>query len=167
MVTNHIVESIIKKAEEYVWIIHDQYFLNILPLVLDALKRGVKIRSFEPLTKDPKKRLDPMRPAYIEEEDEIYFMKAWQKGQVQTRFSDDIDLYLYISEKQAILAFPSNKGGFDYLGFYSVDQPMLGYCCDFFDYYFEKGVPLTQERGDRIHELRKKYYREREQMKTR
>ena len=94
-------------------------------------------------------------------------MKAWQEGQVSTRFSDDIDLYLYVSEKEAILAFPSHKGGFDYLGFYSTNPFMLGYCRDFFDYFFEKGVPLTQERGDRIHELRKRYYREREKVKTR
>jgi predicted transcriptional regulator len=163
MVTNHIVESIIKNSEEYIWILHDQYFLNILPLTLEALRRGVKFRTFELLTKGPEGGLDPLRPSYIKEEDEIYFMRAWQKGQVSTEFSDDIDVYLYISEKQAFIAFPSDKGGFDYLGFYSSDPSMLSYCRDFFEFYWGRGVPLTQERGDKVHELRKRYYREREQ----
>jgi predicted transcriptional regulator len=167
MVTNHIVESIIRSAEEYLWILHDQYFLNILPLTLEALRRGVKFRTFERLTKRPEGELDPHRPSYIEEDDEIYFMRAWQSGQVSTEFSDEIDVYLYISEKQAFIAFPSDKGGFDYLGFYSSDPSMLGYCRDFFDFHWGRGVPLTQERGDRVYELRKRYYREREQARKR
>lgn len=163
MVTNHIVESIIRDAEEYIWILHDQYFLNILPPTREALSRGVKFRTFERLTKRTDGGLDPHRPSYIEEEDEIFFMRAWQSGQVSTEFSDEIDIYLYISERQAFIAFPSERGGFDYLGFYSSEPSMLGFCRDLFEYYWGSGEPLTQERGDRVYELRKKYYREREQ----
>jgi predicted transcriptional regulator len=159
-VTLFLVESIIKEAEEYIWMIHDQYFLNILPLCLDALKRGVRMRTFEPLTWDPGKRLDPMRPHYIDEEDELYFMEAWQEGQVSTRFSDDIGVYLYVSEKQAVIAFPSAKGGFDYLGFSSADESVLSYCRDVFDFFWERGEPLTRERGMKVLELRKRFYRE-------
>jgi len=161
MVTFHVVESLIKNAEEYVWLMHDQYLLNTLPLLRERLENGVTVRTFEPLNKDPKRSLDQMRPSYIDEEDEIYFMKAWESGQVSTRFSDDIEAFLYVSKKEAIIAFPHSDGSFDYLGFYSKELSMLKFCRDLFDSYWENGVPLTRERGMRVLELRKKYYQER------
>jgi predicted transcriptional regulator len=161
MVTFHIVESLIVDAEEYIWLMHDQYLLNTLPLLREKLEKGVKFRTFEPLTKEPRKSLDPMRPHYIEEDDELFFMKAWESGKVSTRFSDDIEAFLYVSEKEAIIAFPLNEGSFDYIGFHSKEPSMLRFCRDLFDFYWEKGVPLTQERGMRVLELRKKYYQER------
>jgi len=161
MVTFHIVESLIKNAEEYVWLMHDQYLLNTLPLLRERLEKGVTVRTFEPLTKEPKRSLDPMRPHYIDEDDEIFFMKVWESGQVSTRFSDDIEAFLYVSEKEAVIAFPLSDGSFDYLGFYSKDPSMRRFCRDLFDSCWEKGVPLTRERGMRVLERRKKFYQER------
>jgi predicted transcriptional regulator len=161
MVTFHVVESLIKNTEEYVWLMHDQYLLNTLPLLRGRLENGVTIRTFEPLTKEPRKILDPMRPHYIDEDDEFFFMKAWESGQVSTRFSDDIEAFLYVSEKEAVIAFPLSDGSFDYLGFYSKEPSMRRFCRDLFDSCWEKGVPLTRERGMRVLERRKKYYQER------
>jgi predicted transcriptional regulator len=165
MVTFHIVESLIRNAEEYVWFMHDQYLLNTLPLMKEVLKRGVTFRTFEPLTREPRKSLDPMRPHYIDEDDELFFMKAWESGQVSTRFSDDIEAFLYVSEKEAIIAFPLSDEGFDYTGFHSKDASVRGFCCDLFNSYWEKGVPLTRERGIKVLELRKEYHQERESKK--
>ena len=161
MVTFHVVESLIKNVEEYVWLMHDQYLLNTLPLLRERLEKGVTIRTFEPQTKEPKRILDPMRPHYIDEDDEIFFMKVWESGQVSTRFSDDIEAFLYVSEKEAVIAFPLSDGSFDYLGFYSKDPSMRRFCRDLFDSCWEKGVPLTRERGMRVLERRKEYYQER------
>lgn len=161
MVTFHVVESIIKNAEEYVWLMHDQYLLNTLPLLRERLERGVTVRTFEPQTMEPKRILDPMRPHYIDEDDEIFFMKVWESGQVSTRFSDDIEAFLYVSEKEAVIAFPLSDGSFDYLGFYSKDPSMRRFCRDLFDSCWEKGVPLTRERGMRVLERRKKFYQDR------
>ncbi len=161
MVTFHIVESLIKNAEEYVWLMNDQYLLNTLPLLRERLEKGVTVRTFEPQTMEPKRILDPMRPHYIDEDDEIFFMKVWESGQVSTRFSDDIEAFLYVSEKEAVIAFPLSDGSFDYLGFYSKEPSMRRFCRDLFDSCWEKGVPLTRERGMRVLELRKKYYQER------
>lgn len=161
MVTFHVVESLIKNAEEYVWLMHDQYLLNTLPLLRERLERGVTVRTFEPQTMEPKRILDPMRPHYIDEDDEIFFMKVWESGQVSTRFSDDIEAFLYVSEKEAVIAFPLSDGSFDYLGFYSKDPSMRRFCRDLFDSCWEKGVPLTRERGMRVLERRKKFYQDR------
>jgi len=161
MVTFHIVESLIKNAEEYVWLMHDQYLLNTLPLLRERLEKGVTVRTFEPQTMEPKRILDPMRPHYIDEDDEIFFMKVWESGQVSTRFSDDIEAFLYVSEKEAVIAFPLSDGSFDYLGFYSKDPSMRRFCRDLFDSCWEKGVPLTRERGMRVLERRKKFYQDR------
>ena len=161
MVTFHVVESLIKNAEEYIWLMHDQYILNTLPLLRERLENGVTFRTFEPQTKEPKRDLDPMRHHYVDEDDEFFFMKVWESGQVSTRFSDDIEAFLYISEKEAVIAFPLSDGSFDYLGFYSKEPSMLKFCRDLFESYWEKGVPLTRERGMRVLELRKKYYQER------
>jgi predicted transcriptional regulator len=161
MVTFHIVESLIRNAEEHVWLMHDQYILNTLPLLRERLEKGVTFRTFEPRAREPRRSLDPMRPHYIDEDDELFFMKVWESGQVSTKFSDDIEAFLYVSEKEAVIAFPLSEGGFDYLGFYSKDPSILRFCRDLFDSYWEKGVPLTRERGMRVLELRKKYYEER------
>ena len=161
MFTFHIVESLIKNAEEYIWLMHDQYILGTLPLLRERLESGVKFRTFEPKTREPERSLDPMRPDYVTEEDEYFFMEVWESGQVSTRFSEDIEAFIYVSEKEAIVAFPQGDGGFDYIGFYSKDPSVRGYCRDLFDFYWERGVPLTRERGMRVLERRKKYYQER------
>ncbi len=161
MVTFHVVESLIRDAEEHVWLMHDQYLLNTLPLLRERLEKGVTFRTFEPKTREPRRSLDPMRPHYIDEEDEFFFMEVWERGQVSTRFSDDIEAFLYVSEKDAVIAFPLSDDGFDYLGFYSNDPSMMRFCSDLFDSYWEKGEPLTLERGMRVLERRKKFYQER------
>ncbi len=102
-----------------------------------------------------------MRPHYIDEDDEFFFLKVWESGQISTRFSDDIEIFLYVSEKEAVIVFPLNDGSFDYTGFYSKEPSMRRFCRDLFDSYWDKGVPLTRERSMRVLERRKKYYKER------
>jgi predicted transcriptional regulator len=77
-------------------------------------------------------------------------MKVWESGQVSTRFSDDIETFLYVSEKEAVIAFPYSDGSFDYLGFYSKEPSMLRFCRELFDFYWENGVPLTRARARSI-----------------
>jgi len=161
MVTFDVLETIVREAEEYVWLIHDQYLLNTLPLFKAGLERGIKMRTVEPRVRKPERILDPMRPEYIEEGDEEFFMHAWESGQVSTVLPDEIDAFLYLSEKEAVLAFPLREGGFDYVGFTSRDTGMLGFCRDLFEFYFETGEPLTMERGLRRLEERKKFHQER------
>lgn len=161
MVTFGLLESLFKNAEEHVSMIHDQYLLSILPLGVEALKRGVKIRSLEPSSKGPRRDLNPVRPDYLSEEDEDYLLRSWLDGRVDSRFSDAVDLFLYVSDKEALISFPLADGTFDYLGFHSTDHSARRYCSDLFDYYSEKGERPTRQSVEEYHEKRKEYHRER------
>ncbi len=155
-----IVESIFKNAKDQVSMIHDQYLLSILPLGVEALKRGVRLRSLEPRKKEPRRNLNPARPAYISEEDEDYLLKSWLKGNLDSRFSEAIDVFLYVSEKEALVAFPIASGAFDYIGFHSVDKVVLRYCGELFDHYFVGGEVPNRQKIEEYHERRKAFHRE-------
>jgi predicted transcriptional regulator len=159
-VTFGLVESLFKNAEEQICMIHDRYLLNILSWGTEAVKRGVKIKSLDTPPKEPDRSLDHGRPAYISEDDEDFFIVAWLDGKLETRNSDAVDVFLYFSEKEAVVAFPLSDGTFDYLGFSSEDQAALGYCRDLFGFYFERGEVPTKDKVYELRELRKKIHRE-------
>jgi len=146
MVTCGIVENIMRGAEESLCMIHDQYLPSILPLCVSALKRGVELRSVELKAKPPGRSLDPIRPDYITLEDEEYFIRLWHEGRINSLFSEEVHVFLYINEKEALIAFPLTEGGFDYLGFSSEDPVFHKYCLDVFEFYYERADPPDQER---------------------
>ncbi len=149
MVTFSIVESLMRDAEEYLCMIHDQYLPSILPLCVSALKRGVELRSVELKAKPPGRSLEPIRPDYITLEDEEYFIQLWHEGRIKSLFSEEVHVFLYINEKEALIAFPLAEGGFDYLGFSSEDPAFHKYCMDVFEFYYERADPPDQERIDK------------------
>jgi predicted transcriptional regulator len=165
MVTFSMVESLFRGAEEYIWMIHDQYLLSILPLGAEALRRGVKFKSLDTTEKEPHRRLDHGRPYYINEADEEFFKNSWLNGTIEMRFSDSIDIFLYVSDKEAVIAFPLNEGSFDYIGFTSDDQVMRKYCHDLFEFYWEKGKEPTREMVMEAHNKRMRLYREEKENK--
>ncbi len=158
MVTFSLIESLFENAEDHVWVMHDRYLLNILPLSAEALRRGVRIRTLDTVPKEPS--LDQARPTYINEADEELFIQAWHDGKIKVRKPDTIELFLYVSEREAVIAFPLADGSFDYLGFHSGDQTMLSYCRDLFDFYYEKGVEPPRDMAEELHEKRLQYHRE-------
>lgn len=133
------VENMVDDAEEYVWTITDQYLVSrsTLASFLRAFDRGVCVKNVE--AKD-----------WVVSESQIGLYKAGDKelrehartsGLLKERFSEQLDLCLYMSEKEvALLAFPANDGRFDYLGFTSNDKPTHQWCFDIFNHYWEKAV---------------------------
>jgi len=156
-VTFSLLESLFKEAEEYIWMIHDQYLLSILPLGVEALKRGVKFRSIDPMNREKGRRLDPERPDYVTEEDENYLLEAWKKGTLEIRLSKAIRVFLYVTEKKAIVAFPLIDGTFDYTGFITDRPDGLRLCRDIFEYYWSMGSSPTQDRVLESHKTRIQY----------
>ena len=163
VVTFNLIESLFENAKEYVWVMHDRYLMNILPLSADALRRGVKFRTLDTPPKEPDRGIDPARPSYITEADEELFVEAWQDGKIDARNYETIDIFLYVSEREAVIAFPLGNGSFDYLGFYSGDQAMLRYCRDLFDFYYEKGDVPSGDLVYEQHEKRMGYYAEKKE----
>lgn len=142
------VENIIREAGEYLLFIHDQYLPSILPLGVEAMKRGITSRSVELKAKAPGRNLSPIRPDYITLEDEEYFIQIWKEGRIKPRFAEEIHVFIYVNEKEALLAFPATDGGFDYLGFSSVDPVFHKYCMDVFEHYYGKAEPPSPDRMD-------------------
>jgi predicted transcriptional regulator len=137
----NLIEDLIKESQEYFWFVHDQYLPSILPLGAEAMRRGVTSKSVELKTKAPGRNLNSIRPEYIDLADENLFIKLWHDGKIVPHFSDEVHIFLYVSEKEALIAFPLTIGGFDYIGFSGRDPTFHKYCSDLFNYYFSSAVP--------------------------
>jgi hypothetical protein len=140
--------------------IHDQYLLNILPLGVEALRRGVGFRSVDPARREEHRRLDAERPGYISAEDEEFLLRAWREGRLETRLAEAIRVFLYVTEGRAVVAFPLVDGSFDYVGFATESPDGLSLCRDIFEYYWSQGSPPTQDRVQEAHKARMRHHEE-------
>ncbi len=159
MLVFSLVENLIRESQEYLLFIHDQYLPSILPLGVEAMKRGITSRSVELKAKAPGRNLNPIRPDYITLEDEEYFIQIWQEGRVKPRFAEEVRVFLYVNEKEALIAFPLTEGGYDYLAFFGEDPAFHRYCADVFEFYFERADPPDQEKIDKNLQARLGHYR--------
>ena len=142
MVAFHKVEIIIQEAEEYLWNFNDQYIASTFPMARKAFERGVKGRSIDP--KDVQ-QLHPLLLDAIMPEDRQAIVKARRTGSLEERMLEKIEAFLWMNEKEVMVAFPAVDGRFDYLGFTSKDERAHRWCKDLFQYYWERSQPRTQE----------------------
>ncbi len=142
------IDKIIQEAEEYIWEITDQYLLSTIPLLKEALDRGVKVRDIE--AKDmvvPPKMMEAWRADTSTPEG---LDRARIAGLLEERFLERLDIYLWMSEKEvAVISFPLKDGRFDYLGFTSKDERFHKWCRDLFQHYWEGAC----NRGSIVEEL--------------
>jgi predicted transcriptional regulator len=134
----YAIERMIREAGSYIWNITDQHPLNIFSLCTEAQERGVKNKALE--TKDFTYSSDVIRDE-VKDYDRILSQRDWNsrtKGLLEERYDDRVDVYLFVSEKEAAVAFPLNNGSFDYLVFTGKNERFLGWCSDLFNYYWEK-----------------------------
>ncbi|UCD45434.1 MAG: DUF1724 domain-containing protein, partial [Candidatus Bathyarchaeota archaeon] len=136
------LEAIIKESEEYLWVVIDKRTSSVRPFVAGAVERGVSVRSISPRSYVPS--LDVRRD--IVEGDELTVIKAEAEGRAEVADAEDFDLYLYMSEKAVLIAFPLEDGTFDYTGFTSSDQRAIKYCHDLFEYHWDRSqiVPRSE-----------------------
>jgi predicted transcriptional regulator len=130
------VERMIKESEEYVYRITDRYLTSWLPVIDEALRRGVDYRLLSPENIVVSKgfRLGPI------------MTKAELKGQFKVRSVEGPDVFLAMSEKEvAALGFPNSKGKMDYYSFSSMDPAFHGWCLDLFNFYWGKSIPKPSE----------------------
>lgn len=136
------LEAIIKESEEYLWVIINKRTRSVRPFVAEAVERGVRIRSISPRSYVPS--LDVKRD--IVEGDELTVIKAEAEGRAEVVDAEDFDIYLYLSEKAVLIAFPLEDGTFDYTGFTSSDPWAIKYCHDLFEYFWNRSqiVPRSE-----------------------
>ena len=132
------IETMIREADEYLHNIHDQFLLSAYPLASEAVKRGVQIKSIDPVVYSPSLQIK----GEISEEDQKTLSQALEDDRLINRKMEQFDVFLWMSEKEvAILSFPTIDGKFDYLGFTSKNDRAHKWCDDLFRYYWERAEP--------------------------
>lgn len=132
MVIFHLIDQMIREAEEYVWRITDRYIITVIPAWNDALERGVVARLLEPenIVIPPEFNRGPV------------IREAVLNQQFLNRLVDDVPVFMSLSEKQvAGICFPANDGRIDYRGFVSDDPTVLHWAKDLYESLWEKSKP--------------------------
>jgi len=126
------VEAMIKTAEEYIWIASDYVLSSTLPLLEDTIGRGLEFRTILPE--------NLLLSAFTETHG--HSLSSHGQGRVEHRTLKKIDTILVLSEKEAVVAFPTIEGKMDYLGFWTTNELGHTWCKDLFRYYWERAVPI-------------------------
>jgi predicted transcriptional regulator len=132
------IETIVQTSEEYFLYITDQNLLpaNYWSFCIKALDRGVQFRCIELTGYQPPEDIS----FKVENQIREGFEAHRNEGNILDRTLERIDVTMYMNEKEvALLAFPTQTGEFDYLGFSSTDPKVLEWCRDIHSYYWEQG----------------------------
>jgi predicted transcriptional regulator len=129
----HFIDKLIRDSKDQVWFQVDQYPLTSLASIIDGLRRGVKFRVIEQseVLSGPRVNLGS-----IEEAETL--VKTRGSGLSEQRTLNESGVFLFLSEKDCAVAFPSKGASFDYKGFISSDQRSVKWCSDLFSHYWEK-----------------------------
>jgi len=148
MVAISRIEAMMREAEEYIWILHDQYFMGGYSIGAEALNRGVEIRSIDPKIYNPPTQLR----GEVSDRDRKTINDAVANGLCKLGTLKKINIFLQFSEKEAaLIAFPTVDGKFDYLGFGSSDERVLKWCKDVFKFYWDKIEPKYESNFGRAY----------------
>jgi len=141
-------DGIITEAREYVWLLVDQLPMHNLSSILEAVERGVEFRIIEP----SERVLNPDIDSLTSEETRA-LARTRQTPLTEQRMRDEVNVFLYASERKCALSFPTFEGVFDYNGFVATDEMALGFCRDVFNHFWRKAelripsAPRGVERG--------------------
>jgi predicted transcriptional regulator len=126
-------ESLFRESNEYVWLLVDQFPLNSLSTIVDAIERGVQFKIIEPKDRTYSPDLDSMTT------EEFKALRLTNIApSVEQKILREVQVFLFLSELKCIIAFPNSDGRFDYTGFMSIDKSSLNWCNELFQYYWEK-----------------------------
>ena len=133
----HSIETLIRDAEEFVWFQGDEYIMGALPYINEALERNVACKIIEPEDYAPSQDLKPLSPK------ELSILNRPSSQSLEKKTVESVDVFLYMSEKMAAVAFPTGDGRFDYLGFTAADRRSILWCKDLFLYYWKQAKAKT------------------------
>ncbi|MBD3206210.1 ArsR family transcriptional regulator [Candidatus Bathyarchaeota archaeon] len=132
----HLIDKLIKEANEKVWLIVDHYPVNYLDSIIKAMNRGVKFRIIElsEVSSGPHMNL-----ASLEEANNIERTRNTELSEQRTL--EEIGVFMFLSENQCALAFPSEENKFDYKGFIATDKRAIQWCLDLYTTYWNETSP--------------------------
>ena len=125
-------EDLIRDSEEIIWIHSDQVLSSSLPLIQEAIHRGVEFRVILP------RNLIDQGPHAVDHPDIV----DHAPDQIQDRFLDSVELVIVMSEKRALLAFPTKEGAPDYHGFTLSNDEGLKWCRELYMHFWNKSQAL-------------------------
>jgi predicted transcriptional regulator len=131
-------ENLFKESNEYVWLLVDQFPLNSLSTITEAIERGVQFKIIEPRDRV----LSPDIASMASEETQI-FSRARYTPLVEYRMLDEVNVFLFLSESRCVIAFPTADGQYDYTGFTASDDSSLKWCKKLFQRFWDEGVIRT------------------------
>lgn len=138
VVSLYSIERMVRGAEEYIWSINFPIPISVFPLLKEAFGRGVRVRLMAP--KDYV--VHPLVKGSIQDEDRDAIFRARADRLLEERFTERMDVQIWMSEKEvALVAFPKPDGSFDLLGFTSTDGRAHEWCRDLFEHYWEDAGP--------------------------
>ena len=125
-------ENMLREAKESVWICVDQILANLLPLFIEAIKRGVELKKLM-----PRNALVPQKILTLA--NDPFFDRAARAKMLESRYLDNIDFFLLMSEKEvAAISFKNLEGVFDYCSFRSNSEPVVSWAKSLFLYFWDK-----------------------------
>lgn len=143
------VGDLVEDAEEYFWYMSDERLVtsNSYDRGIEVMDKGIQFKYLEPVGYHPPMELLRQMPPGVREG----YDRHRAQGTIVSRSLEKIDITIYMNEKEVgILAFPTNTGEFDYLGFSSKDPKVLKWCKDIFNYYWEQSSPYVEPNYDAI-----------------
>jgi len=126
-------DNLLKESKEYVWLLVDQFPMNALSSIVEAIERGVQFRIIE--TREP--ILNPDIESMTSEEIKA-LGRTRQTPLVDQRMVDDVNVYMFLSDNRCVIAFPSSEGQYDYKGFTATDASSLNWCRELYQHNWDK-----------------------------
>jgi len=131
-------ENLLKEANNYIWLLVDQFPLNSLSTIVEAIECGVQFRIIEPRDWVLSPDLDSMTS-----EETQALSHARHTSLVEQRVLDEVNAFVYLSDMRCVLAFPTSDGEYDYKGFTATDDSSLEWCKELYQFYWDKGEQMT------------------------
>jgi len=131
-------ENLFKESKEYIWLLVDQFPLNSLSEIVEAIERGVQFKIIEPRDRALSPDIDSMTS-----EETQALSRARYTPLVEQRMLDEVNAFIYLSENRCVLAFPTSDGQYDYKGFTATNDSSLKWCRELFQHYWDEGEQRT------------------------
>ena len=119
----HLADNVVRDAKDFIWIIGNQVFMSMVPLLEEKIKRGAPFRLILPEDLVPPLGFKAL--PYI-------------PGRIERRTLKHVDLTMVISEKEARVVYPTQDGKMDPSAFASTEQSPLKWCKDLYEHYWSK-----------------------------
>ena len=130
-----LTQNLLKEADNHVWIMVDQFPMNILASLVDVIDRGVRIKIIE-----PRERVLELDFEALTSEESQALNRARLAPLYEQGIYDDIPMQIFLSESHCVLSFPTKDRVFDYTGIASVDESALGWCGDLFNHIWAQSI---------------------------